>query len=222
MTGQHSTSPEEHLRRADPVLGAIIDGVMRDSGARLTLQPDPSTPPDPTMPTDRYGMLVRAIVSQNISNSAARSIFVRLIERFGGRPPTPHEILDDDPDELRVAAGLSRAKTVALRSLAEHIVAGELDLKRLHELPDEDVVARLDAVKGIGRWTADMYLIFHLHRPDVLPAGDLDIRRAVKQVYGLPGLPGPAELGRIAAPWRPYRTLACIYLWRMAETPLPV
>jgi DNA-3-methyladenine glycosylase II len=218
MRRQSSRTPEEHLRRADPVLGAVIDEVVREGSARPTLQPDQSPPSDPNMPTDRYGALLRAIVSQNISGFASRSIFRRLIERFGGRPPTPREILDDDPGELRVATGLSTAKTVTLRSLAEHIVSGELDLDRVHELPDEDVVAQLDAVKGIGRWTADMFLIWHLHRPDVLPVGDLDIRRCVEKEYGLPGRPGPVDLERIAQPWRPYRSLACLYLWRRAET----
>jgi DNA-3-methyladenine glycosylase II len=218
MTRQSARTPEEHLRRADPVLGAIMDGVVReDGGARPTLPPDPSLPPDPNMPTDSYGVLVRAIVSQNISTIASRSIYRRLTERFGGRPPAPQEILDDDPDELRLAAGLSRAKTISLHSLAEYIVSGELDLERLHELPDPDVVAQLSALKGIGTWTADMFLIFHLHRPDVLPVGDLDLRRGVEKAYGLPGLPGPADVERIAEAWRPYRTLACIYIWRTIE-----
>jgi DNA-3-methyladenine glycosylase II len=214
------TTPEAYLRHADPVLGAVIEEIIReDGGARPTLTPDPTLPPDPTMPTDSYGVLVRAIVSQNISTVASRSIYRRLTERFGGRPPTPLEILAEDPDELRPAAGLSRAKTASLRSLAEHIVSGELDLERLHELPDDDVVAQLDAVRGIGRWTADIFLIFHLQRPDVLAVGDLEIRRTVEHVYGLPGLPGPTEVERIAEPWRPYRTLACLYLWRLAERP---
>jgi DNA-3-methyladenine glycosylase II len=216
MTLQTTRTPEEHLHRADRVLGAVIDEVVHD-GDRPTLAPDPTLPPDPNMPTDRYGVLVRAIVSQNISEIASRSIYRRLTERFGGRPPTPQEILDDDPEELRAGAGLSRAKMASFRSLAEHIVSGELDLERLHELPDEDVVARLIAVKGIGTWTADMFLIFHLHRPDVLPVGDLGLRHAVERAYGLDGLPGPAELERIAEPWRPYRTLACLYLWRTVE-----
>ncbi|WP_433282953.1 DNA-3-methyladenine glycosylase family protein [Pseudonocardia xinjiangensis] len=138
-------------------------------------------------------------------------------DRFSGHPPTPREILDDDPDELCRAAGLSRAKAASLRSLAEHIDSGDLDLERLHELPDEDVIAQLSAVKGIGTWTADMFLMFHLNRPDVLPVGDLGLRHAVEKAYGLSGPPAPAELERIAEPWRPYRTLACLYLWQMAQ-----
>lgn len=207
---------EEHLRRADPVLRTIINRVVR-AGNRPSLPPDPTAPPDPSIPTDHYSLLVRVIISQNISFIASSSIYRRLSERFGGRPPMPGEILGDDPDELRLATGLSRAKTVSLRSLAEHIDSGQLDLERLHELPDQDVIAQLSSVKGIGAWTANMFLIFHLSRPDVLPAGDLEIRRTVKQEYGLSQPPGPAELKRIAEPWRPYRTLACLYLWEVAH-----
>ena len=219
MTSAERGSPEQHLRRADSVLGAIIDKVIEDNGGPLKTVPNPALPPDPNMPTDHYGVLVRAIVSQNISNLASRAIYQRLRERFGDRPPTPEEILATDPDELRLAAGLSRAKTASLRSLAEHIVSGDLELDRLHVLPDEEVVAQLGAVKGIGTWTADIFLIFHLNRPDVLAAGDLEIRRAVERHYALPELPRPADVERIAEPWRPYRTLACLYLWRWAETP---
>jgi DNA-3-methyladenine glycosylase II len=214
-----AATPEDQLRRTDAVLGAIIDRVLtKTGGVPLTLPPDPALPADPNIPTDHYGMLIRAIVSQNISIIASTAIYRRLNERFGGRPPTPQEVLDDDPDEMRRTAGLSRAKTVSLRSLAEHIVSGELDLERLHELPDDDVVTQLVAVKGIGTWTAHIFLIFHLRRPDVLPVGDLEIRRCVQLEYQLPALPRPAELERIAEPWRPYRTLACLYLWQLAHT----
>ena len=212
-------TPEDHLRGADPILGAVIDGVVAASdGVRLTVPPNPALPPDPNIPTGHYGMLIRAIVSQNISIIASTAIYRRLNERYGGRSPTPQEILDADPDELRLAAGLSRAKTVSLHSLAEHIVSGALDLDQLHDLPDDDVVTRLVAVKGIGTWTAHMFLIFHLHRPDVLPVGDLEIRRCLAKEYGLAGLPRPADVERIAEPWRPYRTLACMYLWQRAHT----
>ena len=151
---------------------------------------------------------------QNISEIASRSIYGRLTERFGGRPPTPQEILDDDPDELRVAAGFSRAKVAFLRSLAEHVIAGELELDRLAELPDEDVIRELTAVKGIGEWTAQMFLMFTLHRPDVLPTGDLGVRSAIQRAYGLEAPPTPAEMEAIGEPWRPHRTRASLYLWR--------
>ncbi|MGW4485035.1 DNA-3-methyladenine glycosylase family protein [Amycolatopsis sp. NPDC004368] len=199
-------TPEEHLRAADPILGRVVDEVV-------------GRPPvaDPDVPEDHYGVLVRAIVSQNISIHASRAIFRKLKDRFGGHVPTPEELLADDPEELRPAAGLSRAKTVSLRSLAECVLSGELDLDALDALPDEDVIAQLDVVKGIGVWTAQMFLMFHLHRPDVLPVGDLELRRTVAQVYGLPERPTPAELTRLAERWRPYRTLACRYLWQLAE-----
>src|ERR1019366_6594377 len=105
--------------------------------------------------------------------------------RLGARPPTPQELLDDDPEELRAAAGLSRAKVSYLRSLAEHVLSGELELERLDELGDEAVIAELVAVKGLGLWTAQMFLMFHLERPDVLPVGDLGIRRAIERAYDL-------------------------------------
>ncbi len=163
---------------------------------------------------DHYGALVRAITGQQLSVLAARSIYGRLTARFEDRAPTPQEILDDDPEELRAAAGLSRAKVGYLRSLAEHVISGELELERLDELEDEHAIAELVAVKGLGLWTAQMFLMFQLERPDVLPTGDLGIRRAIERAYGLDGLPDPAAMELIAAPWRPYRTLACRYLWR--------
>jgi len=157
---------------------------------------------------------VRAITGQQLSVRAAAAIYGRLIERFGGRPPTPAQILADDPEQLRAAAGLSRAKVGFLRSLAEHVVSGELELERLDELDDEQVIAELTAVKGLGVWSAHMFLMFHLQRPDVLPVGDLGVRRAIERAYALDALPAAAEMESIAQPWRPHRTLACRYLWR--------
>jgi DNA-3-methyladenine glycosylase II len=168
-------------------------------------------------PDDHYGALVRAIVGQQLSVKAARSIYNRLTARFSGRPPTPQEILDDDPEALREAAGLSRAKVGFLRSLAEHVLSGQLELERLNELADEEVIAELTAVKGIGTWSAHMFLMFHLQRPDVLALGDLGIRRAMERAYGLAELPAPAQMEEIAEPWRPYRSLACRYLWRSLD-----
>jgi DNA-3-methyladenine glycosylase II len=164
--------------------------------------------------SDHYGALVRSIAGQQLSVLAARAIYGRLIARFAGRPPTPQQILADDPEELRAAAGLSRAKVSYLRSLAEHVISGELELERLDALPDEEVIAELVAVKGLGLWTAQMFLMFHLERPDVLPVGDLGIRRAIERAYAVDGLPQAPEMERIAEPWRPHRTLACRYLWR--------
>jgi DNA-3-methyladenine glycosylase II len=193
-----------HLRRSDPVLAALIDSVgsLGDLRAGRPAR------------DDHYGTLVRTITGQQLSVLAARAIYGRLTDRYGGRTPTPQEILADDPEELRAAAGLSRAKVGFLRSLAEHVISGELELERLDELSDEDVIAELTAVKGLGRWSADMFLMFHLQRPDVLPVGDLGIRRAFERVYALEELPDAAAMEGIAEPWRPHRSLACRYLWR--------
>jgi DNA-3-methyladenine glycosylase II len=164
---------------------------------------------------------VRGIAGQQLSVLAARAIWRKLIARFDGRTPTPEEILADDPDELRVAAGFSHAKVRYLRSLAEHVVSGDLKLDRLAELPDDEVMRELTAVKGIGEWTAHMYLMFTLHRPDVLPTGDLGIRNAIQRAYGLETPPKPAEMEAIAEAWRPYRTRASRYLWRsLANEPV--
>jgi DNA-3-methyladenine glycosylase II len=163
---------------------------------------------------DHYGALVRAIVGQQLSVAAARAIYGRLTDRFDGKPPTPQQILEDEPEELRAAAGLSRAKVSFLRSLAEHVLSGELELERLDELDDDAAISELVAVKGLGTWTAHMFLMFHLERADVLPVGDLGIRRAIERAYGLDELPEASAMEEIAQPWRPYRTLACRYLWR--------
>jgi len=166
---------------------------------------------------DHYGALVRAIVGQQLSVLAAKAIYGRLTERFSGRAPTPQEILDDDPEALRAAAGLSRAKVGFLRSLAEHVLTGELELERLDALSDDEVIAELTAVKGIGLWSAHMFLMFHLERPDILPVGDLGIRRAIERAYELEELPLPTQIEEIAEPWRPHRSLACRFLWRSLD-----
>jgi DNA-3-methyladenine glycosylase II len=204
-------TPEEYLRRADSVLGGVIDDVVRVVGMPLSVSRDTGVP---DLPSEHYGVLVRAIVGQNISNVAAQAIYGRIVERYGGHAPAPEELLADEPDALRTAVGLSHAKTASLRSLAEHVISGELELERLPELPDDEVVAQLTAIKGIGRWTAEIFLIFHLLRPDVLAVGDLEIRRTVEAAYGLPDLPKPAEVEELGATWRPQRTLAGLYLWR--------
>jgi DNA-3-methyladenine glycosylase II len=167
-------------------------------------------------PADAYGALVRSIVGQQLSTKAARTIYERVAALYGGKTPTPQQIIDTDPDDLR-AAGLSRAKAAYLRSLAEHIIDGELPIDQLAELPDEEVSEILTAVKGLGQWTVDMFLIFHLGRADVLPVGDLGVRRAVQIAYELDDLPLPAELERIAEPWRPHRSLASLYLWESLD-----
>ncbi len=200
-----------HLRAHDPVLRVLID--------EIGPQNVDERPSD--IPRDHYGALARAIIGQQLSTRAAAAIYRKLTARYAGRLPTPDEVLAADPDELRTAAGLSHAKVRYLRSLAEHVLDGSLALDALAALPDAEVIAAVTAVKGIGQWSADMFLIFHLGRPDVLPVGDLGIRKAFQAVYGLTELPQAAEMMRIAAPWRPYRTTGSLILWRsLSATPL--
>jgi DNA-3-methyladenine glycosylase II len=190
------------LGAADPVMAQLID----EHGAivRRELKEDRRG--------DAYGALLRSIVGQQLSTKAARTIYGRMLELFGGHAPTPKQLLAADPDEIR-AAGLSRPKINYLRDLAQHVENGELELERLDELSDEEVIEQLTAVKGLGEWSAHMFLMFHLGRPDVLPVGDQGIRNAVKTQYRLRKLPDAKRLEKIARPWRPYRTLACLYLW---------
>jgi DNA-3-methyladenine glycosylase II len=171
-------------------------------------------------PTDPYGALLRAIVGQQLSTIAARTIYGRVLDLFGGRVPTPVELLGVDADALR-GAGLSRAKVAYVRSLAEHVEDGSLDLDALPKLSDDDVSAALTAVKGIGQWSADMFLIFQLERKDVLPVGDLGIRHAIERLYKLPKIPDAPTALNIGEPWRPYRSLASLYLWHsLSATPI--
>jgi DNA-3-methyladenine glycosylase II len=196
----------EHLRSADDTLARVIDerGPL-DLEARVRGRP-----------ADAYGALLRAIVGQQLSVKAARTIYERFTALFDGRTPAPEQLLEVNADTLR-AAGLSRAKAAYVRSLAEHVISGELELDRLDELSDEQVAAELVAVKGLGQWTADMFLIFHLGRPDVLPVGDLGVRRAVERLYGFEALPSAAELEALGERWRPWRSLASLYLWESLD-----
>jgi DNA-3-methyladenine glycosylase II len=206
MAATAETPGVEALRRADPVMRELIDevGPLGDFFAGR--------------PTDHYAVLVRSIVGQQLSTRSAGAIYGRLLERFGGRPPTPEEVLADDPDELRTSVGLSHAKVRYLRSLAEHVLDGSLQLDKLADLPDDGVVDALTEVSGIGPWSAQLFLMLHLRRPDVLASGDLGIRRAVMIRYGLATMPKPAAVDAIGEKWRPYRTLACMYLWRSLRT----
>jgi DNA-3-methyladenine glycosylase II len=187
-----------HLRAADAVLAGMID----DLGGEVPAW----TPSDP------YDAVVRAIVSQQFSTRSARAILGRLQARFGGRNPTPEELLADDFDGLK-SVGLSRAKVVSLRSLAEGLLDGSVRLDDVDALSDDELVAQLSAVKGIGEWTAQIVLVVGLARPDVLVAGDLVIRQAVERGWKLPALPTREELYALAEPWRPHRSRACALLW---------
>jgi DNA-3-methyladenine glycosylase II len=190
------------LRGADPVMARLIE--EHATVVRRDLRRE--------RPGDAYGALLRSIVSQQLSTTAASTIYGRMLDIFGGHAPTPRQLLAADPDEIR-AAGLSRPKIAYLRDLAQHVEDGTLELDRLDELPDEEVSAQLTAIKGLGQWTADMFLMFHLRRPDVLPVGDQGIRRAVQVEYRMRKLPEPKRLEKVARPWRPHRTLACLFLW---------
>ncbi len=161
---------------------------------------------------DAYGTLLRSVVGQQVSVKAAAAIHARVVALFGNRTPTPQALLEVDPQALR-DAGLSWRKVEYARDLAAHVVSGELELDRLSELSDEDVIAAITDVRGFGIWSAQVFCMFFLERPDVLPAGDLGIRRAIENEYGLDAIPPPKEVERIGERWSPHRTLASIYLW---------
>ena len=191
------------LAASDPVMAGLVERLGELSiEARRRRRPQ----------VDAYGMLLRSVIGQQLSVKAAATIYDRVLELFGGKTPPPQALLDADPQALR-DAGLSWRKVEYVRDLAEHVLSGALELDRLDKLADEEVIAEITAVRGFGLWSAQMFLIFFLERPDVLPAGDLGIRRAVQLAYGLDAPPAPAELEALAEPWRPHRTLASIYLW---------
>jgi DNA-3-methyladenine glycosylase II len=192
-----------HLKSSDPVLGAIIERV----GACSIEFREPS-----------FETLVRSIVFQQLSGKVARVIYQRLTGALPGGQMTPEGILALRPERMR-RLGLSRQKTAYIRDLARHTVKGKLEFPLLPDLPDEEVIARLTAVKGIGEWTAQMFLIFGLRRDNVLPTGDLGIRAAIKKAYGLPELPKPTEVEEVARAWHPYCTVASWYLWRSLDGP---
>lgn len=160
---------------------------------------------------DPYRALVHAIISQQLSARASATIERRFDALFGGTPSAAAVALA--PDDALRSAGLSSQKIRYVRDLSERVTTGALSLDLLSELPDEDVIATLVQVKGIGRWTAEMFLMFRLHRPDVLPLGDLGIVNAVKKAYRLRSVPTSARLLRLGEVWRPYRSVACWYLW---------
>ena len=191
------------LSAADPVMAELIRRLGKRSAAqRRRGEPKP----------DPYGALLRTVVSQQLSSKAARTIYGRILELFGGATPTPEQILAASESDLR-AAGLSGRKVEYIRDLAAHVRSCELELDRFGEMSDEEVIEEISAVRGFGRWSAEMFLIFHLERPDVISGGDLGIRKAIQIAYGMEEMPTPAEVEEIAERWRPNRSLASIYLW---------
>ena len=196
-----------HLKRVDPALRRVIEQVGA-CGLRLRID------------GHAFDHIVRAIVYQQLSGKAAATIHERVQALYGDRPPTPAALLATPPARLR-RAGLSRQKASYLKDLARHALSGAVPFDTLERLPDEAVIETLTAVRGIGVWTAQMFLMFRLGRLDVLPVLDLGIQKGMRHTYGLRRLPTPAQMERIAARWRPYRSVACWYLWRCLGVPTP-
>jgi len=166
--------------------------------------------------TDHFSALVRAIVGQQLSTKAASTIHKRLIDLVAGGRATPDAVACLTDEQLR-SVGLSRQKSAYLRDLCAKVDDGTVRLDALERMTDADVIVELTRVKGVGRWTAEMFLMFRLHRPDVLPVGDLGIVNAVKRVYGLRKPPTPQRIVKIGDAWRPYRSVASWYLWRSLD-----
>lgn len=192
-----------HLKRADPVLGAVIErvGPCRWTGATEHTH---------------FGFVLRCIVYQQLSGKAAATIFGRVTDLYGGRAPTPAELLRTRVARLR-AAGLSERKAEYARELAARVRAGEIPLEQLDGMDDSVVIDTLVRVRGIGRWTAQMVMIFHLGRVDVFPELDLGVQKAVQRMLGMRRLPTPAQMLEIGERWAPYRTVASWYLWRSLD-----
>jgi DNA-3-methyladenine glycosylase II len=198
---KHAHKAARHLAERDHRLAALIERV-----GPILLKPQTCTP---------FESLGRAIVFQQLSVKAASTIHRRLLERCGG-VFEPRSLADLSDGEIR-SAGISSQKLGYLRDLAARALAGSLPLDGLDEMEDERIVEHLTAVKGIGRWSADMFLIFHLCRPDVMPTGDLGIKKAAQKLFRMRKLPEPERLVKLSEPWRPYRTAACWYLWRSLD-----
>jgi DNA-3-methyladenine glycosylase II len=195
-----------HLKRIDPVMAAIIKGV-----GPFEIRVSPR----------RFQALARAIIFQQLAGSAATAIYGRVVALFPGRTfPTPAQLLASSDEDLR-QAGLSRQKILYLRDLAAHLANKSLSFHRFGKMSDDEIIADLTRVKGIGRWTAEMFLMFNLGRPDVLPLDDLGLRSAARVAYGLGDLPSKRELEELGERWRPFRTVASWYLWQSTRIILP-
>jgi DNA-3-methyladenine glycosylase II len=191
--------------RRDPILAAVI---RRVGPCSMEHRGDP------------YRMLLRSVIYQQLAGAAARTIDGRLRAAWRGRYPRPELLLAARDAQLR-AAGLSRQKIKAVRSVAEAFAAGDVTNRALRRMDDDAVIASVTQIHGIGQWTAHMMLMFSLGRPDVLPVGDYGVRKGAMQLYRLRELPKPRELEALAEPWRPYRSIASWYLWRVADTLAP-
>ncbi|HET7585550.1 MAG TPA: DNA-3-methyladenine glycosylase [Gemmatimonadaceae bacterium] len=191
-----------HLRRADPVLASIIDRV---GPCRFQLRTEGT----------HFDAVVRSIIYQQLSGSAASTIHSRVLTLFGGSPH-PAQLATVDDTALR-SVGVSRQKIAYLKDLAARVLADEVPIERLHELEDAAVIDALTRVKGVGTWTAHMFLMFRLGRADVLPTGDLGIRKAMQRAYRMRRPPDERRMQRVAACWSPYTSVACWYLWRSLE-----
>ena len=202
MTPLDYTRARRLLRR-DPIMAAL----MREHGACGLAD---------ALRVDHFSALTRAIVFQQLSTKAASTIHSRLLALLPEGRVTAPALAGVTDDQFR-SAGISRQKAMYLRDLAERVTSGVLQLDGLERLDDESVIAALTTVKGIGRWTAEMFLMFRLHRPDVLPVGDLGIVTAVQKVYGLRKRPTPDRLRKLGDAWKPYRSIACWYLWRSLD-----
>jgi DNA-3-methyladenine glycosylase II len=192
-----------HLRRADAVLGGLIERV---GPCRLEARRQGT----------HYEALVRSIVFQQLSGKAARTIHDRFRALYPRNRPRPELVLQSTDAALR-SAGLSRQKVGYLRDLSARVADGSLPLAHLGRLPDDAIIEHLVQVKGIGRWTVQMFLMFRLGRPDVLPELDLGVQNAIQRAYGLEKRPTPKDVLRIGEPWRPYASVASWYLWRSLE-----
>ena len=209
-----SARARKQLAASDPTMAALIERVGKiDIATRLRRRSE-------ERPDDAYGALLRAIVGQQLSTKAARTIYGRILDLFDGSTPSPERLLEADEADLR-GAGLSGRKVEYVRDLASHVIEGELELDKLERLSDAEVIEEIVAVRGLGVWTAEMFLIFHLERPDVLSGGDLGIRKAVQVEYGLEEMPTPTRVIEIGERWSPQRSLASLYLWEsLANAPV--
>ena len=190
-----------HLIAADPVIAAIVKQV----GAYR-----------PRYATPDFHNMARSIAYQQLHGKAAATIFGRLCAATGSEALTPQNVLALSIEQMR-ACGLSKQKLAYIRDLAEKTISGDVNFDQLPQMDDEDIIEHLTRVKGIGRWSAQMFLMFALKRPDVMPVVDLGINMAIKKAYNKRKLPKPKQILKISEPWRPFRSVACWYLWRSVD-----